>query len=122
MTTGNLYFDMFIGVIFGVLFHVFVMKLPALKRRAKAANVPFNVNDYFRDDWIALAASLITGAIGIFVFDELTGAYPSVVKYAKFFFVFVGYTGSSLLQGILSKTEAKIQAVVDLKTDKADNI
>jgi len=121
MTTGNLHLDLFIGGMLGMLFHVFVLKLPALKSRAKNANMPFNVGDYFRDDWIALGASIIAIAIGIFIFDEATGAYPSITKWAKFFFIFVGYTGSSLLQGILSKTESRIQTIVDKKTDIADN-
>jgi len=121
MTTGNVYLDLFIGGILGQLLHVLVLKLPAVKKRAENANMQFNALQYFKDDWLGLSASIISILICIFVFDEITGAYPSIVKYAKFFFIFVGYTGSSFLLGIFSRAEKKIQTVVDVKTNIADN-
>jgi len=121
MTTGNVYLDLFIGGLLGQLFHVLVIKLPALKKRATDANTTFNPAQYFKDDWLALTASLVTILICIFLFDEITGAYPSIVKYAKFFFIFVGYTGSSVLLGALSRADKKIQKVVDTKTNIADH-
>lgn len=121
MTTGNVYLDLIIGGILGQILHIIAVKLPAVKKRALAANMGFDPAQYFKDDWLAIAASAVTILICVFIFDEITGAYPSVVKWAKFLFIFVGYTGSSILLNALSKTEKKIQNVVDIKTNIADN-
>jgi len=120
MSTGSIYLDCLIGGLIGILCHVFLLKLPALKKRAEKANTSFSVTAYFKNDWLTLAGSLITVVVVIFVLDELLAFKPGVAKWLKFFFIFIGYTGSSILQGIFSKTENRIQAIVDKKTDVAD--
>lgn len=120
MTTGNVYLDLFIGGLLGMLFQVFVLKMPALKKRAEAANVEFKPMDYFKTDWLALSTSVLSIVIGVFVFDELTNSYPSIVKYAKFFFIFVGYTGASFLQGVLGVYDTRVRNIVNEKTNIAD--
>lgn len=122
MTTGNIFLDCLIGGFIGILCHVFLLKLPALKKRAEKANTAFSVKQYFKNDWITLVGSLLTVVVVIFVLDELIAFKPSIEKWLKFSFVFIGYTGSSILQGIFSKTEDKIQRIVDEKTNKADNV
>ena len=54
--------------------------------------------------------------------DELLAAKPSLSEYIKWFFIFVGYTGSSLIQSVLSATSKKINAIIDLKTNLADGV
>jgi len=121
MTTGIIYLDCFIGGVIGILCHVLLLKLPAMKKRAENANTDFKVSEYLKNDWLTIAGSFITVFVAIFVLDELLAMKPSVAKWVKFFFVFVGYTGSSILQGIFSKTETQIQKVIDVKTNIADN-
>jgi len=121
MTTGNQYLDLFIGGIFGILAYVFILKLPKVKKRAETANLRFSIKQYLLDDWLSIVGSFITVLLAIFIFDEIGGAYPSIVKWAKFFFIFVGYTGSSLLIGAFSVADKKIQSAVDYKTNIADN-
>jgi predicted cation transporter len=120
MTTGNLHLDLIIGGLMGLLFHVFALKLPAMKTRAENANMGFSLSGYLKDDWVSLCASIASVVIAAFVIDEILQLQPAIKGYLKFFFVFIGYTGSSVLQGILSRTEKKIQQVVDEKTNKAD--
>lgn len=122
MTTGNIFIDCFIGGVIGILCHVFLLKLPALKKRAEKANAYFSISGYFKNDWLTLVGSLLTVVVAIFVLDELLAFRPSIEKWLKFSFVFIGYTGSSILQGIFSKTDSKIQQIVDTKTNKADNL
>lgn len=122
MTTGNLYLDLFIGGLIGIMCHVFLLKLPALKRRADKANTSFSVGAYFKNDWLTLVGSLLAVVVAMFVLDEILAFKPSIEKWLKFSFIFIGYTGSSILQGIFSKTENKIQKIVDEKTNKADNV
>lgn len=106
--------------VLGILFHIFVVKLPSLKKRAKAANLEFTLKDYLQDDWIALGASLLALFIALMCIDEVVKYKPIVADFVKWLFVFVGYTGSSTLQALLSKTDTAINAVVDKKTDVAD--
>ena len=121
MSTGNAYLDLFIAGNLGSLFYLLMVKLPKAKSRAIAANMSFSATNYIKEDWMAVAASFLAVVIGIFVFDELVGTYPSVLKYAKFFFIFVGYTGASTLTSVLSKFDKRVQMVVDVKTNIADN-
>jgi len=121
MTTGNVYLDLFIGGLLGMLFQVLVIKMPAVKKRAEAANLVFKPSEYFKSDWLALTASLLAILIAIYVFDEITNSYPSIVKYAKFFFIFIGYTGASFLQSVLGVYDSKVRDIVDIKTNIADN-
>ena len=104
----------------GLLFHIFAVKLPAQKRRATAANMPFKPADYFAEDWMAICASVLSVVIVAMLIDELSNFSEYVMKYVKFFFVAVGYMGSSFLQSVLSKTDKAINKVVDIKTNIAD--
>jgi len=117
---AKLYISCFVGGLLGILFHIFVLKLPAVRSRAKAANVPFKISDYFRDDYLAIISSVLTVVILVWLLDEIIGYNPSFMRWIKFFFIFVGYTGSSVLVGLLGKFDKEVQKVVDYKTDKAD--
>lgn len=120
--TQQLYINCIIGGLFGMLFHIFAIKLPAVRSRAKAANLPFSVKDYFKDDWLAITASFLCVLILVWVLDEIIGYNPSFLRYTKFFFVFVGYTGSSILVGMLGKFDKQVQNIVDIKTNQLDAI
>jgi hypothetical protein len=106
--------------ILGLLFHLFAMKIPAVRSRAKAANMPFTLKAYFAEDYPAVIASLITVIIAVLCVDELVGYKPAIMDYLKFFFVFVGFTGSSILISVLGRFDASIKTIVDVKTDIAD--
>jgi hypothetical protein len=120
MITNVLYLQCFIAGILGILFHVFAIKLPATQSRAKAANIPFSLKDYLSEDWIALGASVLTVLIAVFALDEVIGYKPAILKYVKYFFVFIGFTGSSILIAVLGKAGKAINNIVDIKTDIAD--
>lgn len=121
MYKSELYIETAIAGVLGILFHIFVMKIPALRKRAKIANEPFSFKAYWLDDYPGIVASFITVALAIVALDELIGYRPSMLKYVKYFYFFVGYTGSSILLALLSKTEKAINAVINTKTDIADS-
>lgn len=112
---------MLLGLL-GVAFHILAIKAPAVKKRTEAANLPFKLINYLKDDILAISASIITVVIAVFLLDEIIGYNPSFIRYVKFGFVFVGYTGSSLLISILGKFDKGVRDVVDVKTNKADSI
>lgn len=104
----------------GILFHIFAIKIPAVKSRTKVANEKFNVGQYLQDDLAGIITSVLSVLILLVVLDELVAFKPVVLPYLKAGFVFVGYTGSSILVALLGKAQSKINQVVDIKTDKAD--
>ncbi len=118
--TAQLYLQCFIIGLVGILFHVFVIKLPSVKERSRVANKPFSIQSYLADDWVALGASLITLIACLLFIDEVLKWRPNIINYIKFGFLFVGYTGSSILLSVLSQADKKINSIVDKKTDIAD--
>lgn len=120
MYKSELYIETAIAGTLGILFHIFVIKIPGLRTRAKVANEKFSFKAYLLDDYPGIIASFLTLGIAILALDELIGYRPSLLKFIKYFYFFVGYTGSSILLAILSKTSKAINAIVDLKTDIAD--
>lgn len=118
--TSTQYIYCFIAGVLGIMFHVFAVKLPALKRRSEVANKQFSIRDYFADDWIGLGSSIIAVLFAVLALKEIVEYRPGVVKYVKYLFFFVGFTGSSILLAVLSKTDKAINALVDKKTNIAD--
>jgi hypothetical protein len=116
----QLYTQLFIIGLVGILFHVFVIKLPSVKEASRVANKSFSVKEYLSDDWIALCGSIVTLVACILFVDEILKWKPAIIDYIKFLFFFIGYTGSSVLLAVLSQATKKINKVVDIKTDKAD--
>lgn len=105
-----------------MFFHLVAVKIPSVKARAKAANIPYTLKGYLKDDSAAIMASILTVIIGVYVLDELLGYRPSILKYLKFFFIAVGFMGSSVLIALLGKATKAINSVVDAKTNELDDI
>lgn len=118
--TTQLYIMCLLSGLLGIAFHVFAIKIPSVKVRAKSANMPFSIGAYLKDDLTAIIASIITVAIFVVAIDEIVGYNPSLIRFIKFGFAFVGYTGSSLLILAFGKFGGKINDIVDAKTDIAD--
>lgn len=97
------------------------VKVRNLKIRASAGNAEFNISSYFKDDWPAILLSCVAVAAMIIGLDEVLGYKPEVAKFMKWAFLFVGYTGASLLNAFFSKAEKKIMGTIDEKTNIADN-
>ena len=118
--TTQLYVNCFIGGLIGMLFYLFAIKLPAIRKRALAANLPFSIKGYFKDDYLSVIASLISIIALVWTLDEIIGYNPSFMRYIKFFFIFIGYTGSSVLVNVLGKFDKEVQRIVDIKTNISD--
>ena len=105
----------------GVVLQICI-KVNVLKNNSKTANHAFSYKEYFKDDLFTIIGSFTTVAIAIICIDEIVGLNSKIAEYVKWFFVFVGYTGSSIIQVAFSVTAKKIQAIVDVKTNIADGI
>lgn len=108
--------------ILGQLFHVFVQKIPALKKRAKAANYGFKMSDYWREEWNLVFAALIFGVMLVVGAGEIVTWKPEVADFLRWFFGFVGYFFNSMIIGKLGQYEKKLSRIIDIKTNTADDI
>lgn len=112
----------FFAGLLGVALHVFAVKIPQTKTRATVANIQFTYTAFFQDELAAILASVISLMIYVVCLKELLAYQPVIKPFITFGSVFVGYTGSSIIIAILGKASAKINAVVDTKTDISDSV
>ncbi len=117
--TAHLYLECFVAGLMGVIFHL-IIKVNALRKRAITANETFSFTMYIQKDWLSVFISVFTVAIVVYAVDEILDYKPVVMKWLKWFFIAVGYMGSSVLQSLLSKTERQVMEVINRKTDVAD--
>lgn len=107
------YTQCLIAGLLGILFHLVAFKLPAIKKRSNAAGVDFSITNYLKDEWLALASSVLSVIIFTYLIDELVKFKPQVAEYLKFFFLLFGYTGSSILQSILGKADKYLNEMIN---------
>lgn len=118
--TGNLFLQCVGCGFLGILFHI-LLKIKALKRRSKAANIKFSYAEFISDECITIAISAVSVVIFIIILPELINYREWVQDWVRFMFVSVGFMGSSILQSFFSKTEKNLLDVIDKKTDIADD-
>lgn len=116
----ELYAWCFVAGVLGIILHIVAIKWPSVKKRAKTANEPTDFKSYLKDDAGAISASVVTVLILLVALDEVLGLRPAIANYLKLGFVFVGFSGSSVLISLLGTAQSKIDKIVDIKTDKAD--
>lgn len=113
----------FLGcLVLGQALHLAV-KAKSLQKKASAANMPFNIkDDFFKKDFIEIFITLICGFMVLVGYSEIVGFEPRIADSQKIFFMFVGYTGSSLVLSLLSKADKSVMKYIDQKTNIADFI
>lgn len=116
------YLDCVWAAVIGILIHVIVVKMPSYATRAKAANKKFSIVEYLNDEWLPILGTMVSTAAILYVWDEWVGFHPMILKYAKSWFIFIGFTGSSLLLSILGRAGKKLNNLIDVKTDIADGV
>lgn len=114
------YIILFICGVLGEIFHL-VTKAQSIKESSKVANVSFNYNQFINDEIFAIVSTLVTLVIAIVIIDEFLVYEPKVEPYLKVSFIFLGYTGSSILVNALGKAQTRVNAIIDEKTNIADN-
>lgn len=104
----------------GIAFQTLI-KINKLQTQSKLANHAFKIRDYFENDWTTILLNLLTLAVAVISIDEVVKYKPQVVSFIKWFFFFIGYTGSSILNSLLSKTQDGLNKIIDIKSNIADN-
>lgn len=120
--TLSLYLQCVAMFICGQLLQLFWLKIPSLKKRAKAANFKFSPSDYWKEEWYLIIGTEILGAMLIIGLDQFIHWKPEVLDYIKWFFGAIGAFGSSVVLSKLSSYEKKLTEVINIKTDHSDSV
>jgi len=106
----------------GMAFHIFAVKLPSYKKSCVAGNIPFTAKGYFNCDFMAIVAAALSVIMAVWLMDELIATYNPIQNYIKFFMIFVGFTGSSVLIAWLGRATSSALSIIDKKTNIADGV
>jgi hypothetical protein len=117
--TTQIYIHCVVASLLGVVFHIAV-KVKSLHDDHKVANLKFSVAQYLKDDWIALVVDVLAALILVYLVSEWVEEDSKILNKVKSIFVFVGYTGSSVLMQVLSVAKRNFRKAVDYKTNIAD--
>jgi hypothetical protein len=117
--TTEIYIHCVVASLLGVVFHIAV-KIKSLHDDHKVANLKFSVAQYLKDDWIALVVDVLAALILVYLVSEWVSEDSRILTKMKSIFVFVGYTGSSVLMQVLSVAKKNFRKAVDYKTNIAD--
>lgn len=119
--TINLFIQCFLIGLLGIAFQT-MMKIKVLSDKARAANTHFQFKDYFIQDYPTVILNFIVLTACIFASDEILNFKPILLNYIKGFYFFIGFTGSAILNMVLSNVNKRIMKIIDEKTNTADEI
>lgn len=117
--TTEIYIHCVVASLLGVVFHIAV-KIKSLHDDHKVTNLKFSVAQYLKDDWIALVVDVLAALILVYLVSEWVEEDSRILTKIKSIFVFVGYTGSSVLMQVLSVAKKNFRKAVGYKTNIAD--
>jgi len=117
--TTELYIKCVIACLIGNLLHILIACTKRFLEN-KAANIPFSVGRYIKDDRIVFICDAAFSMVIVYVFDEWGDFTPWFMDKAKTFFIFVGFTGGSVFNAVLSVSKRKFMGYVDTATDVAE--
>ena len=117
--THDVYIKCVIACLIGNLLHILIAILKRFSEN-RAANIPFSVGRYIKDDkWVFISDAAFSFVI-VYVFDEWGDFTPWFMEKAKTFFLFVGFTGGSVFNAMLSVSKKKFIGYVDRASDVAE--
>lgn len=120
--TITTYLLCFAAAFLGMVFHVTAVKIPGVKKSASVANMQFTYSGFFQDELAAILANVCVILIWVVILDELIKYKPDILPYIIGISVLIGFSGSSLLLAVLGKAQAKINSIVNVKTDISDQV
>ena len=119
--THEIYFKAVSACLIGNIFHI-AAKVLMLWKDHKNANEPFHFGQYLKDDKVPIIIDGIFSFGSVYLLDEFTVYVPWALGYVKAFFVLWGFGGSYLILNLLSRSDRKLRAVIDIKTNIADAV
>ena len=116
----NIFFELMGVYIMGQLLHLFFWDFPQHRQKAKIANVDFKPIDIIKEDWFLWAGNVILGVAIFLVMGELDFINSHMSGKERLLFLLLGGFGSFSIQTRWSRLQAKIDNVIDHKTNIAD--
>lgn len=106
------------------LLHLFWIKIPALRARSKAANRPFNIGDYFKEEWNILAGAQIVCVLLMAAYNQLNEWKPEwhLMRISRIFFIVLGGWGTSILLSKWGVVDKRVNKLMDVKANLSDAI
>ncbi len=120
--THTLYWFCVAMFILGQAAHLFLLKIPAIKTRCRAANKSFYFKEWWNCDWYIIIGTQVIGAMVILGLDEIVKWKPDVIYYVKWFFAAVGAFGSSVAMAKGSSYEKSLHNLLDVKSNVSDAV
>lgn len=120
--TGGLYLQCCAMFLLGQALHLFLVKIPAVKGRARAANKAYVFAEWWNCDWNVIIGTQVLGLLVIFGLDELLRWQPFIWEYVKWFFAGVGAFGSTIAMAKFSQYEKELTRLLDIKSNISDAV
>lgn len=108
--------------ILGQAVHLFIIKIPSLKTRAKATNKLFVFKEWWDCEWHLVLGTQCLGLASLVGIDEIANWKPEIWEAVKWFFFAVGAVGSSFIIAKWSKYEPTLINLIDVKSNIADTV
>lgn len=111
----------FIAGLLGIIIHILV-KIKSLQVKAKAGNAPFSLREYFSNDLVAIILSNVVVIASVFALgDQGVQNYDHwYANWPRLIFIAIGYSANDLATRFFGATSAKINKIIDIKTNIAD--
>lgn len=105
----------------GQILHLMWVKIPSIKKKAAANNKKFLFDEWLAEDW-NLIIGLNVFAMMLFIgLDQILHFKPEIIDYVRWFFAFIGSTGSSIAMRY-SKYDGNLLKMLDIKSNIAGAI
>jgi hypothetical protein len=108
--------------ILGQAGHLFLVKIPAVKKRCSAANKKYYFREWWAEDWNVIIGTQVIGAMVILGLKEIVSWKPGVIEYVRWFFAGIGAFGSTIAMAKASQFEKSLTQLLDIKSNVADKI
>lgn len=92
----------------------------SLSKKAKAANVQFNIKTYLITDWFAPAISFVAIVMAIIALPYIPSGWHNDPGVIILIFATIGYSGNDLVSRFFSVVNQRINGAIDYKTTMAD--
>lgn len=108
--------------ILGQAAHLFLIKIPSVKARCRAANKSFYFKEWWSCDWNIIIGTQVIGALVLLGLKELVTWRPGVIEYVRWFFAGIGAFGSTIAMAKGSQFEKSLTGLLSVKSNVSDAV
>ncbi len=106
----------------GVLFEIFFNRIPKLRDRCKAYNIPFSFKGYIKTDWLSFVQQGVFTAVFLSLAVVLMRKYSINIEAMYVVCLAGGAYGTNILSKRFSAFGEYILHIVDMKTNISDTL